>query len=797
MHALRALALTTAFLLLACLPGRAAAQTGQVTGVVRDANSGQALAGATAELLLAGDSSVVATSLTNPDGRLLFTGLPPARYVVRISTLAYRTLWSDVVALEADALVNLGLLGMSVEALELDALAVTTERSAITFEADRISYDVTAMPSAQGSTASELLRGMPELEVDLDGQVSIRGASTAIYIDGRPAPMNGLSLTAFLEQFPAENIERVEVIDNPSARYSAEDSGGIVNIVLREGVELGLTGIAFLNGGTRGQMGTGVRSTLQRGAWTVDGGLSVSRSDRDATGYDLRQNLIAEPTTFLQQDSRSNRSSLSGNLDLEVRFEPTERSRFWVEGRVNGRDDGSDGFTTTTQMDAARAPTSVWERSTALDAGAASGRFGTGFRYEWERRRHEFEIELDVDRGADDEDTIERLEAFDASDPTVLPADLTEEEERQRDRELRFGVDYVRPLGDSGRIEVGYRLDTDGTDSDRTLRLVEGSAGATPVETALGFRHDQTFNAVYLTVQQGFGPLSVQLGLRGEDADTRFEVPTGEVFENDYRSLFPSASLSARIDDSKQVRLSYSRRIGRPSASILNPIDRSTDPLNRRVGNPYVEPEYTHSLSMDVSVSSPLGRLRLSPYYRRSDGGWAQITLVDSDGVSTRTWDNVSSETRYGASLTAWMRRGSAVSGYVSLDGSRQIQDASNLSADYSSRSFRWRTRANLEAVVTPELSAEGRFTYSPAVDLPQGRSDARWSTDFGFRYRFLERRASLRMSFEDPFGLEGSSFETRDPTHVQIGRSFESNRSVRFSLSYAFGGGGESGRRR
>lgn len=792
--ALRRVALAVAVLAAAptlSFPDAVAAQepaTGQVLGTVRDAGSGQPLAGADVALLLASDSSVVRTGVTNAAGRLLFTGVAPDRYVVRISSLAYETVLTSPFDLAPGAQHNVGVLGLAVEALELEAIDVTTDRPVVTFEPDRTSYDVTAMPGAEGVAVSDLFRGMPELEVDLDGQVTMRGARTQIYIDGRPAPMNGQSLTAFLEQFPAENIERVEIIDNPSARYRAEGSGGIVNIVLREGVEIGLTGVAFLNAGTRGQLGGGVRGTLQRGPWTFNSGLNVNRSDRESSGFDLRQNLIADPTNFVQQDSWSSRDGYSGNLDLEVRYQPTDRLRLWVGGRVNASDDSSEGLTTTTRMDELRSPTSIYRRASALDGGGVSGRFQTGLTYEWERRRHELEIELDVDRSRQDEETWEELEEIMASDPDELPADLTFEDEREREGEITFEVDYTRPWTEEGRFEVGYHLDASDTGSDRLLRLTQSG---TPAESQLGFDHAQTFHALYLTLQRQLGLFGVQVGLRGERADTRFETPDGQVFENDYYSLFPSASLSARIDQQRQIRLSYSRRIGRPDSNVLNPIDRSTDPLNRRVGNPYVEPEYTHSVSLDVSWNTPLGRLGLAPYYRRSENGWAQITQVDENGVSTRTWDNVASEERYGASLTAWMRRGGRVSGFVSLEGSRQVQDATNLSEDFRSSAFRWRTRMNLEGSVTDDFAVEGRFSYTPPVDMPQGRSDGRFSTDFGFRYRLFDRRASLRMSFEDPLGLQESSFETRDPTHVQIGRSTETTRSIRLSLSYTFGGQG------
>ena len=568
-----------------------------------------------------------------------------------------------------------------------------------------------------------------------------------------------------------------------------------MNIVLRDGAELGMTGVAFLNGGTRGQVVVGARTTLQRGAWTVNSGLSIERSNRETSSFDLRQNLLPEPATFLEQEASSSRTGRSGDADLELRYQPDERARFWISGRLGGGDDRSDGLTTTTRMDEVRDPTSVYRRSSLLDADNVSGRAGAGFSYEWERRRHELEIELDLDMNRDREDSLEELDALDLTNASgPLPPAFSREEERQRDGETSLSIDYVRPWTEDGQWEVGYRLDSEGSDSDRLLSTLEAGPQTGPTESELGFEHRQTFNSLYMTLQRQLGVFGVQVGVRGEHSDTRLEVPTGETFDNDYYSLFPNVSLSARLDDNRQVRLSYSRRIGRPQTSVLNPIDRSTDALNRRVGNPYIQPEYTHSVNMDMNWSTDVGRLRLSPYYRRTDGGWAQITQVDADGVSTGTWDNVTSEARYGATLTAWLPRGQTINGYVSVGANRQIRDASNLSDRYSSSSFRWQTRTNLEAAITDQVSAEGTFSYSPAVDLPQGRSDARLSTDFELRYRFLDRKASLRMSFQDPLGLQGTSFETRDLTHVQIGRSSESSRSIRFNLSYAFGGGSEMG---
>lgn len=772
------------------LPALATAQAGEVTGAVRDGTSGEVVVGAPIILERASDSVRVKTVLTNSGGRFLLVGVPPNRYRIRIESFAYTALATGDFVVESGSTRDLGLLTLAIEAVELHPLSVTAERPVMSFDADRTAYHVAAIPSSHGSTVSELLRTMPGLDVDFDGQVTMRGSRPAIHIDGRPAPMNGIALTAFLEQFPAEHIERIEIIDSPSARYAAEGSGGIVNIVLREGVELGMTGVAFIRSGTRGQVGGGARATFQRGPWTLNSGVSIDRSSRTTSSSSLRQNLLAEPMTFLEQETSSIRTAASGDADVELRYHPMERVGLWVSSRFSGRGDGLEGLTTTIQMDDDRDPSSTYRRSKLLNGGSLTGRFGAGVNYEWERRRHGLKVELDVDTNRGRRHTHEGLEAPDLSGSTgPLPPNLSVEEERQHDGKVRLNIDYTRPWSEDGRIEVGYQLASDDAETDRLLSELDGARAATR-ETEMGFEHRQSLNALYLSLQRQLGRFGAHIGIRGERSDTGFETPTGEAFEKDYYSLFPSASLSVRIAQNRQLRLSYSRRIQRPQPSILNPVDRSTDPLDRQVGNADIEPAYTHAVSLDVDWSSSFGQWRLAPYYRHTEGSWAQITRVDRLGVSTRTWDNVASEDHYGATAAVSLPHGRRISGLVSLGANGQIRDASNLADSFSSSSLRWEVRASPQVMIADRLSTVVRFAYFPAVDLAQGRSEARILADLGLRYRLLNRRASLDVSFQDPLGLRGSSSETRDLTHVQIRRNSESSRSIRVNMTYAFGGG-------
>lgn len=766
--------------------------TGVLVGVIVADDTGDPLAGTGVEVLWAVDSVRLAQTVTNEAGRFRIGQLPEGDYFLRLENLGYATITTVPFELAYGETRDLGTLALPVEALELAPIRVSAERTTVTFEADRTSYNVGVMAGTEGASVTEALRNIPELEIDIDGRITLRGGTPVLYIDGRPAPMSGEALIVFLEQFRADFVEKVEIMENPSARYAAEGSGGIVNLVLKEGVELGLSGSVHASAGTRGQHGGGVRATLQRGPWTLTGNGSLRLTDVERSNFDLRQNLLTDPA-FLRQDSWSDRSGLAGGGDLQARYEPTDRVRVFGRGHINRSGDDGDGLTTTTHLNDAEVPILRYDRASTSDDRSLSGDIAAGLEYRWEPRRHELEIELRAQRGRDLRDREEEITSEDLlEDGALIPAELTLDERTEWQRESSLKVDYTRPLGEDGRVEIGYDLESEDRENDRLIRFVDDPEAAPQgALTDRGYGHREVVNAAYLTVGRQLGGLGVQVGFRAEHTDSRFEIPTGETFDNVYLDIFPSLSVSYRFDRSRQLRLSYSRRVQRPSASVLNPVDRSTDPLTRMVGDPYIEPAFTRSVSLNASWSGSMGNLRLSPYYRQTTNDWAETITVDNDGVSTRTYRNVASEDSYGASLTYSLRPLEGWNGYVSISGRRVIRDASNVSERYSGRSFRWSSRANVNARLTGGLSGQAAFSYSPPVDLPQGRSDARYTADFGLRYRFLDNRASVRLSFRDPFDLRRSSVRTSDLSYIQIGRSRESARSLAVSLSYAFGGRG------
>ncbi|MBX6363883.1 MAG: TonB-dependent receptor, partial [Gemmatimonadetes bacterium] len=784
-------------LVLACVPAglraQAAAPTpagpGSILGLVVD-DGGRPVAAATVVVRREADSVAVADAVTSASGRFRVTGLALGRYAVRIAHLGYAPQTRTGITLtQAAPSADLGVVRLAVAAVAVEGIEVSAEQAAVVLAPDRNIYQTKDMPAASAGTAVDVLRNVPEVDVDVNGKVSLRGnGSVAIHINGRPSPLKGDALTNFLQQFPASRIERVEVIPNPSAKFDPEGMVGIVNIVLKNNADLGLSGSLTARGGNAGGGGNG-RLAYQRGALTLfaGGGSSASRSRQ--SGHDFRQNLLASPVTSLDQSSRRNGDSrfYSGDLSAELRLskEATLYSAF-------------NGFRSEGDMDVLTSYALLDPQQVALEQYVRRGPSGytydvldasLGFRRVVKPQQDELTIEVRANRNG--EGTDDRMtKAPSAADTDAPEGEVTLGDVDTRTREVSLQADYTHPLGASLRLDAGYKGALRRSTGDSRLEVFAPAGAVAPAQDARSaFTHDERFHSAYLLLQRGFGKLGVQAGVRAERAATTFELRrTGEAFDNDYTSVFPSVNLSYDLAPGRQARLAYSKRIERPTSFYLNPDVPSTDPLNRMAGNPYLKPKYTHSVTLDLSWTLAAGTLRLSPYWRRTVDNWDWVKLVDSAGVSTMTFRNLASLEAYGATITGSLRPGGRLSGFGSLAVYRQVRDASNISTQFSGSALHWSATLTPMFKATSSLDLQGMLRYSPAQDLPQGKISAWVMSSIGAKQRISGNRAWVNLYLNDPFGLMRFEFTTRDATHVQTSRSTFMSRTVSLSFTYSFG---------
>lgn len=744
----------------------------------------------------AADSTVVAHAGTGADGQFRFGDLRQERYLLRASLLGHESfVRRDLVLTEGTPDVDLGTISLAVAAIAIPGATVNEARATAIIAPDRNAYLTKDMPSATGGTATEVLRAVPELDVDINGNVSLRGSSSVtIQFNGRAAPLKGEALTTFLRQMPASRIERVEVIANPSARFDPEGTAGIVNIVLKDGAGLGLSGSVNVYSGKQ-YNGGGARIAWQEGKLTFFGGLSGSLYEYSYTSSVERFGLLSSPPSLVRYDTDSEYRGRYGMLDASVDYALSPKVTLY--GTINGNRGASDSeaLTRYTLADSSPVVSGRYDRSDESEWSNNTTSVTTGLQQVLQQGRDERDVEFMQSRTSGDNGTDGRTQ-------TLLPAGSPDRTSRNATatgyRERAFQANDTRPLGAKGKLELGYRGAERLNTNSGALRSFEGGAPASPsLDDDNDYRHREVFHSGYVTLGSTFGKLSVQAGARAEGARTSFEVPsTAQRFEHDYRSLFPSGNVAWDFGKGRSVRATYSKRIERPSAWYLNPDVPANDSLNVTVGNPYLGPKYTHSYSLDASWNGSRGSLRLSPYLRHTIGNWDMITTVSPDGVATGTWRNASSVRVFGASLTGSLRQTGRLGGTMNLGVSREHHDAGNLSEQFRRDGTSWSASGNVTFKATSTLDIQSYLRYSPARVLAQGRTSAYTFLQLSAR-RKLGEQAWLSIMFNDPFQWGRYWSRTGDSSYSQTSTSRNGNRSISGSFTWTWGKAPEQKQRR
>lgn len=767
---------------LTLLLGPPAAHAASVSGAFVERGGGQPLPGVEVVLRAASDSAVVAHTATDSAGRFRLDGLALGRYLLRASLLGYRShTRDDVVLTDSAPDLELGAVPLAISPIALPGVETSTARSSVIVTSDRNIYLAKDLPGAGAGSTTDLLRSVPELEVDINDQVSLRGSSSVtIQINGRTSPLKGEALTAFLRQLPGSRIERIEVIANPSAKFDPEGMAGIVNIVTSEPLDLGWSGSVHTSLGDRNR-GQGARAAWQQGRLTLHGGLSGYWGRYQYRYDDERHNLLAQPPSVYRFGSDTEYRSGFGVADASFDFAFDRRSTLYATASGYLSSGRSDALSGSVLSDGSQGVTSSYDRTSDGDSDWRSGTGTLGFSHVVEKSRNEWTLELRHNESPSRSST-------DAIQHLLVPVDTLGQVSQQRGddrtRERSLQLDDTFPLGRKGKLELGYRGAERRTASTNRLDFSSGS-----VPDALSdYVHRERFHSGYATVGSTFGRLSLQAGLRSEAANTTFEViPRATSHDNDYRSVFPSANAAWDLGGGRTLRLTYSRRIERPSPWLLNPDVPTLDSLNRTEGNPFLGPKYTHSWSLDASWAGSRGLLRLSPFHRRTVDNWDQFKTVDSLGMAVTTWRNASSIRTVGTSLVASLRQAGRLGGTLNLSLYREMHDASNLSLSARRDATIWSLGGNVTFKANKVLDLQSFAHYRPAQTLAQGRTSGSLYLTLGARWKVTEKAwASLYLS--DPFKLWKYEVVTSDASYTQTSTNRGSMRRASLAFGWSWG---------
>lgn len=767
------------------------AAPGEVRGIVLDADASTPIARASVAVRTKPDGALITGAIAGPDGSFRIQGLRPGAYTLRVTYIGYGPKIQDFAITPEAPRAAIDNLKLSKVALALQGVEVTAEREAVTIEPDRNSYRSKDVAPA-ANNASEVLDNVPSVSVDGEGKISLRGnENVAVQINGRPAPIRGPQLAAYLKQIPANILDRVEVIPNPSAKYDPEGMAGIINIVLKQNVDLGMSGGLTLSGATTDRFNTSGNFGYQSGPRTLFTSYGYNSDKREITGINDREryDALRAPLSFTDQDLFGETQNAGHNFTTTVDYKLNSRDVLTNALLINRRRGGDDSRSFYTEMNASRSVFDTYNRLRSADVSALMFDYTLAFKRTLEPRKHEISTELRYNRSADEDRTRLWKQALSTDGGVELETNDTD----ALTQSLNAQLDYTKTLAGRTKLETGYK----GTARwlDREYLVMKDALGDDQwVRSNLSndFNFDEKVHATYGVLSHGIGKWDLQGGLRAEYASRDFALARpAESYPFNYTSLFPSGAGSYKFSEKTQAKLSYSRRIRRPGTQELNPFPVFFDAQNVFIGNPDLKPEYTDAIEGGVTRTGALGTLQFSPFFRHTtDVMRVDIDtddVVDGRSVTSVSFRNLATSDSYGADLNGTMRLGKRFNGFAGFNVFRIVTDGGSESA-VSSDAVAWATRFNATANVTDALTLQGNWFYRAPINVERGRFAAQQQATFSVRQKMFRDKATVSLRVVDPFNTNGFKIRAGDDNVIQVTERRFGVRGTFLSFQYNFG---------
>ncbi|WEK34791.1 MAG: TonB-dependent receptor [Candidatus Pseudobacter hemicellulosilyticus] len=705
---------------------------------------------------------------------------------------------------------DLGNIKLEQDAQTLSAVTVVGQKPALQMGIDRKTFDVEKSLVATGGSAIDVMKNIPSVSVDVDGNVVLRNQSPQIFVDGRPTILT-------LDQISANDIERIELITNPSARFDAASVGGVINIILKKNRKLGLNGMASVGAGAPGILNGNLNLNLRQDKFNFFVSGNYNRQGGIAKGESFRQNILngVKQDWFNQQseaDSRRRFASVRFGADY---FLDNRNTLSITQGFTNGQ------FRTDEDQDQAYyTAAGVLDRTGDRTSNNRS-RFDRAntqliYKHKFAEPGKELNADINYSWGNGNNNTNILNRYFNPDGSSNAPDNIVRNQGSDDNNQLTIQVDFTDPRGENAKLETGVRTYlNEQTSLFNSYSRLSGVEVKLPLSNHYNYR--EMVNAAYVTYTDKIGGIGYQLGLRAEhskfdgtliDSAMKFGYEYPSDFGNLFNALFPSVFLSKEVGDGNELQLNYTRRIRRPNFWQLNPFVDINDPLNLRQGNPALKPEFTNSFEFNYNKTYGTGSFLGVVYYRYSTDEITQYSdtitaakyeqlnnaAVDPNAI-LNTFINANSEQQWGAELTLQQKIGSQfdLTPTFNLQYMKVKANVNNL--DLSNEGFNWETKLTLNyrlASTSPvfnKLAFQLISEYESPEVIPQGKRKARYNTDVAVKKDFLkDNKASITFNVNDVFNHRrwGTIYDTE--TFYQDSYRRRNVRNFRITFAYKFG---------
>lgn len=715
---------------------------------------------------------------------------------------------------------DLGNIEMAVSEEVLEGVTVTAKKSMLQMDIDRKVFNVGEDLSSAGGTAIDVMKNVPSVSVDVDGNVSLRNKAPQLLVDGRPTTLE-------LDQIPADEIESIEIITNPSAKFDASGGGaGILNVILKKNRKPGYNGNVRANTDTKGSYGMGADLNVRQSKvnFFLNGNFNQRKSNGENTT--LREDKVEDMLANFNQSgkSKNNGHFAFGRAGMDYLID--NRNTFSVSGMVvNGK------FNNSSDLSILRDTTINSYFSTEngninnLSGFSFKNYGGTmGFKHNFTKQGHE--ITADVNFNSSNNTGVRNTftQYFDAFGNAKGPLSEQISLNDGKTKRLIAQTDYTNPLSENVKIEAGLRVSVQNYSSTNENFLSDNTSHDLIPLTALNskYKFDDEVYAGYVTYSQQINNFSFQIGSRIESSFyTGKLIDSSQVFSNDFPfSFFPSVFLTQKIDDKQDLQLNYSRKVNRPNFFQLIPYYDFSDSLNISRGNPDLKPEFTNLIELSYQYNMRNGNnLLVTGYYRNTNDLIARYTFRDknpnpafNDSIFISSFTNASASEAYGLEITSTNR----IASWWDLTTNVNIYNNSinaDLGSTLSNRQTSWFGKINSTWNLPKRIQVQLTGDYTSKTILPPARggssggrmwggpmstangySDPTYGFDISVKKDlFKDRTGSVTLSMNDIFRTRvykthSRADNSKDIYSIQYNERIRNPQVLRISFNWRFG---------
>ncbi|MDL2240411.1 TonB-dependent receptor [Bacteroidales bacterium OttesenSCG-928-K22] len=775
---------------------------GGIRGTIVNTKTGQPVEFVTVGIWKQGEEVPFTGTITDQTGEFYIGGLDKSEYIIRITYLGYETVERRV-TISDDKTINLRKIEIAETAMEIEGAEIVAQASQMRFEIDKKVFNVDQNIASAGGSASEVLSNIPSVEVDNEGEISLRGSSNVtIWINGKAQGLTSDNQAQILEQLPAESIDRIEVITNPSAKYSPEGTSGIINIILKQDRKAGYYG--SVQAGLDSHLGYNASANINynKGKWEAYANVGYRHRVGKGEEYTYRTNLDENGLgqSMSLQDANSKNLGNGMHLRAGLTYRPTQKDYIYLD--VFGMYGAGERETINDYRNGIPLP-GQYTTSQRIATSENNNRGGNVML----SYRHEFSQNSKLDASASI--NAWRMKGISDYYQTTFIDSINHYSSYQgqtsniNNNSAEFQVDYVNNFNKNSKLEAGYKGSL-----GREKSPVETFSGLTS-ETAIfdpvlynKFIYNLDVHALYATYSGRINKFGYNVGLRGEYTGINTKsLKHGEIeedikfFHNEYYSLFPSVFLTYELPKGHEVQVNYTRRISRPRGHQLNSFINISDSANISFGNPLLEPQFSNSFELNYIKSWSKHTISFSGWYRDVNNVMQRIRYRDEE-VMKSTFVNISGMQSAGVELVAknefftFFNLTSTVNlFYQKLEGFTYIaQGIEDPIIGEESKGFTWNARLIANFVFPHAMSLQITGNYNSPRIVAQGTQEANYALDAGFRKSFFDRKLSVAVNARDILNSRKWHTNTFGEGFVQEYSSWRNGRTFSLTVTYAFG---------